>query len=559
MHNLLRPYRYVLAYSAVISFFLNFLLLAPSIYMMQVFDRVFSSHSNDTLFWLTLIIVVMLLFYLAVEWLRGRMMTSAAMLLDRLLGEKVLRVVLEDAGQPGFGKHTYLMRDVGALRRFVAGAALPALLDAPWLPLLLLLIYLFHPVLGLLAALSAVFMVLLALLNNRVSQKPLEGLQEATRKAGSYVDTSLRNAEVVHAMGMFSALAGRWNEINRVALRHQHETGRIVAMVNGMTRFSRQFVQVVMVAAGAYLVVSQNATPGIMLAATLILGRALAPVEHLIATWKDSVEAYAAYRRLAAALDEGGPTASTTQLPPLQGAVTAERVSFALKAGTPPLIKSISFQLAAGDFLGLIGPSGSGKSSLLRLITGVWPIQAGSIRYDGAEISHWETEALGRQIGYLPQDIELFPGTVAENIARMAEVDSEAVIRAAQRAGAHDMILRLAKGYDTEVGAGGQALSGGQRQRIGLARALYGAPRVVILDEPNSNLDAEGEAALAQVLRQLKAEAVTLIVVSHRRPLLAEADQLLVLKDGAVALYGPAGAVQEALTAPPSGSAAHVA
>lgn len=549
MDNILRPYRYVIAYSAVISFFLNFLLLAPSIYMLQVFDRVFSSHSNDTLFWLTLIIVVMLLFYLGVEWLRGRMMTSAALLLDRLLGERVLRVVLEDAGQPGFGKHAYLMRDVGALRRFVAGGALPAMLDAPWLPLLLILIYLFHPVLGLLAGLAAAFMVVLAVINNRVSQKPLEGLQEASRRAGSYVDTSLRNAEAVHAMGMFPALAGRWNRINREALRHQHETGRIVAMVNGMTRFSRQMVQVVMVAAGAYLVVSQNATPGIMLATTLILGRALAPVEHLIATWKDIAEAHAAYRRLSAALDEAGPAAATTRLPPLKGAVTAERVSFALQAGKPPLIKGISFELAPGEFLGLVGPSGSGKSSLLRLITGVWPIQAGSVRFDGAEVNQWEPEELGRQIGYLPQDIELFPGTVAENIARMAEVDSQAVVEAAQRAGAHDMILHLAKGYDTEVGPGGLALSGGQRQRIGLARALYGAPRVVILDEPNSNLDADGEAALARVLGQLKAEGVTLIVVSHRRPLLAEADQLLVLKDGAVALYGPAASVVATLSA----------
>lgn len=548
MRNLIHPYRYVLIYAALISLFLNVLLLAPSLYMMQVFDRVFSSRSEDTLFWLTLIIVIMLLFYLAVEWLRGRMMTSAALVLDHLLGEKVLRLVLEDAGNPGFHKHAYLMREVGSLRRFVAGAGLPALLDAPWLPLLLVLIFLFHPLLGALAAISAILLIILAILNNRMSQKPVEGLQEASRKAGRYVDTAMRNAEVVRGMGMFPALAQRWNAINREALEHQSKSGRIVAIVNGLTRFSRQFVQVGMVAAGAYLVVDQHATPGIMLASTLILGRALAPVEHLIASWKEIVEANAAYRRLSEALAGSEEKTAPTQLPDLKGAIEAERITFALQAGSPALIKSVSFQLAPGEFLGIIGPSGSGKSSLLRLLIGVWRMQIGFVRYDNAELSQWDPEILGRQMGYLPQDIELFPGTVAENIARMAHVESEAVIRAAQRAGAHDMILHLANGYDTEVGAEGTALSGGQRQRIGLARALYGNPKVVILDEPNSNLDAEGEAGLAMVLRQLKTEGVTLLVVTHRRPLLGDADKLLVMKDGAVALFGPAQQVVEKLS-----------
>lgn len=552
MKEILRPYRHVLVTAALVSLFLNTLLLAPSLYMMQVFDRVFSSHSLETLTWLSLVVGVMLLFYLAVEWLRGRMMTSATLLFDRLLGERVLKVVMEDASQPGFGRHTYLMRDVAAIRRFIAGAGLSSLLDAPWLPLLLGLIALFHPLLGLLATLSSAALVGLALLNNRLSRSPLEGLQEAGRRAGSYIETSQRNAEAVRAMGMFPALAQRWNAINRDSLQQQHAAGRVAALVSGLTRFSRQLVQVVMVAAGAWLVVAEHATPGIMMACTLILGRALSPVEHLIASWKDIVEARAAWQRLDEALTAKRRAVAQTELPPLTGAVEAERLVFALRAGEAPLIKGVSFALEPGEYLGLIGPSGSGKSSLLRLLTGVWPVQSGAVRYDGAELTQWNPHSLGRQIGYLPQDIELFPGTVSENIARMAEVDSAQVIEAAQAAGAHDMILRLARGYDTEVGPGGMALSGGQRQRIGLARALYARPRVVILDEPNSNLDAEGEAILANVLRELKVQGTTLIVVSHRRALLAEADRLMVMKEGAVALYGPSRSVTEKLSQLPT-------
>ena len=540
MDNLFKPYRYVLILAAVISLFLNLLLLAPTFYMMQIFDRVFSSRSLDTLGWLSLIVLVLLLFYFAVDWLRGRMMTSAALICDRLLGERVLRLVMEDATQPGFGKHGYLMRDVAAIRRFISGNGLTALLDSPWLPFMLLLIFLFHPVLGILAFVSSAALVALALMNNRMSQLPVENLQTVSRKASSYIDTSLRNAEVVHAMGMFPALARRWEAINHTALRHQHETGRVVALVSGLSRFSRQIVQVLMVGVGAYLVVGQNATPGIMMASTLILGRALAPVEQLIAGWKDILEARAAYRRLDKAFAEYSATRPKTELPAFQGNLEVERLSFSLVAGTPPLIKGVSFTLAAGEFLGMIGASGSGKSSLLRLLTGTWKGQSGAVRFDGAEISQWDTELLGQQVGYLPQDIELFPGTVSENIARMGEVDSEAVIRAARRAGVHDLVIRLANGYDTEIGPGGAALSGGQRQRIALARALYGDPRLVILDEPNSNLDAEGEGVLQDILGQLKRDGVTLVVVTHRRALVAAADKLLVMQDGQIALFGPA-------------------
>lgn len=557
IQELLRPYRRVIVAAMATSVFLNLLLLTPSFYMMQVFDRVFTSNSVDTLGWLTLIALAMLLSYLMVDWLRGRMMTSAALLLDRLLGARVLRLVMDDASQPGFGRHAHLMRDVATLRRFVSGAGLTALLDAPLLPLLLGLIFLFHPLLGGLAMLAAAALIALAMINNRLGRAPFEALSEASRRANRYLDTSLRNAEAVRAMGMFPALARRWEAIMHDSLRQQHEAGRLSALVSGASRFSRQGIQVAMVGLGAYLVVSQHATPGVMMATTLVLGRALAPVEHLIACWDEIAAARAAWRNLKDALADAQP-AAPTELPPLQGRVELDRVVFALAAGRPPLIKGVTVQIAPGEFVGLIGASGSGKSSLLRLLTGVWRPQAGAIRFDGAELGQWDPYLLGRQIGYLPQDIELFPGTVAENIARMAAVDSAAVIEAARRGGAHEMILQLAHGYDTEVGPGGLALSGGQRQRIGLARALYGAPRVVILDEPDSSLDAEGEAILAAVLRQLKTEGVTLIVVSQRRGLLQSADRLMVMKDGSVVLSGPARTVVEKLTQPATQEVNHV-
>lgn len=550
-------HRSVMWQAGLSSLFLNLLLLAPSLYMMQVFDRVFASQSVDTLIWLTVIIVILLLFYLVVEWLRGRMLTAFALVLDQELGERVLKLVMDDATQPGFHRHSHLMRDVAALRRFVAGAGLTALIDAPWLPLLLLLIVAFHPLLGALATVSAAVLVALTLINNAVSRAPNKGLTEASREAAAYVDSSQRNAEAVRAMGMFPALAVRWAAINQHSLRHQYESGRVVALFGGLGRFARQFIQVGMVGVGAWLVVADHATSGIMLAATLILGRALTPVEHLIAGWAEIVEAQAAWRRLDAAFREAADATPPTPLPPLEGRVELDRVVFALAPGQAPFIKGVSLQLAAGEFLGIIGPSGSGKSSLLRLLTGVWRPQAGAIRFDGAELAQWEPETLGRQIGYVPQDVELFPGTVAENIARMATPDPLAVLDAAMLAGVHDAILRLPKGYDTEIGPAGMALSGGQRQRVALARAVYKRPAVVILDEPDANLDAEGEQALREAVARLRGAQTTLIVVSHRRTLLADADRLMVMKEGAVALLGPTAQVTARLAGLNEGGGGH--
>lgn len=539
MQELLRTYRHVLVHAGVMSFFLNLLLLAPTLYMLQVFDRVFTSRSDETLFWLTAITVGLLALYLVIDWMRGRLLAGVSALVDRLLGETVMLRVLEDAASPTPGRLAFLARDAGILRSFFGGPGIVALLEAPWLPFFIVVIYLFHPLLGTLAVISALALVVLAVLNFRLTQKPLESIQDATRKAGRFIDVGSRNAEVVKALGMYRDVVERWGRHNREALRQQNDVARSTSWLSGGTRFARQLIQVFMLAAGAYLVIDQHVTPGVMMATTLILGRALAPVEQLIAQWKLIGEARVAYRRLDAAFASAAQKTTPLQLPPLKGEVVADRVSFGIRPGQPAILKGVSFNLAAGEFLGVIGPSGSGKSTLVRLLTGVWSPQAGAIRLDGAEVGHWDGEALGRQIGYLPQDIELFPGTVAENIARMGPVDDAAVIEAAQAAGVHSLILGLPEGYGTEIGINGENLSGGQRQRVALARALYGRPQLVVLDEPNANLDADGDQALLASLDRLKQAGVTAVMVCHKPSLLARADRLLILKEGSVAAFGP--------------------
>lgn len=548
MQELVRNYRHVLLHAGAMSFFLNLLLLAPTLYMLQVFDRVFTSRSNETLFWLTAITVLLLALYLVIDWMRGRLLASIGALVDRLLGEPVMLKVLEDAAAPNPGKLAFLARDAGILRSFFGGAGIVALLEAPWLPFFIVVIFLFHPLLGILAVVSALVLVALAVVNFRLTQKPLEAIQEATRRASRFIDVGGRNAEVVKALGMYHDVVGRWGNHNRKALQLQNDVARRTAWLSGGTRFARQLIQVLMLAAGAYLVIDQHVTPGVMMATTLILGRALAPVEQLIANWKLIGEAKAAYRRLDSAFAVADKKSAVIHLPPLRGEVEVDRISFAIRPGHPAILKNVAFRLAAGEFLGIVGPSGSGKSTLVRLLTGVWTPQMGAVRFDGAEMSQWDHEILGRQIGYLPQDIELFPGTVAENIARMGAVDDNGVIEAAELAGIHGMILGLAEGYSTEVGIHGENLSGGQRQRVALARALYRKPRVVILDEPNANLDAEGDFALLASLDRLKQAGATVVMVCHKPSLLARADKLLILREGAVAAFGPREEVLAKLT-----------
>jgi PrtD family type I secretion system ABC transporter len=538
MRQFLKSYRQVLLHAGVISFCINLLLLAPTLYMIQIFDRVFSSRSNETLVWLTVITVGMLVLYWIMDWIRARLLAGVGALLDRLLAEPVMRRVLEDAARPGGGNLMFLARDVGVLRNFFGGPGIVAILDSPWLPFFVVLIFFFHPLLGGLAVAATAVLVGIAFANFRLTQASVEDIQDSTRRAGRFIDIGSRNAEVVAALGMNDAVVRRWGHYNRKALRLQNSVAEKTAWLVGGSRFARQLIQVVMLAAGAFLVIDQHVTPGVMLAVTLILGRALAPVEQLVANWKLIGEARAAYRRLDQVMTQADAAADSVPLPRLRGEVSFDRVAFGVRPGQPPIIRGVSFAVAPGQFIGIIGPTGSGKSTLVRLMVGVWRAQAGAVRIDGAEVSQWDGKALGRQVGYLPQDIELFPGTVAENIARMGKVSGKAVIAAARAAGVHEMILGLPKGYATDVGNNGEYLSGGQRQRVALARALYGMPRLLVLDEPNSNLDADGERALLDALDRLKQAQITVVMVCHKPSLLARADRLLVLKEGTVAAFG---------------------
>jgi PrtD family type I secretion system ABC transporter len=500
---------------------------------------VLSSRSEETLVMLSVGALLALAMMAALDMLRARLLAACGVALDRWLGPSVLQGLLDQTARLGGAEHLNGLRDVGTLRGFLVGAGVIALFDAPWLPLFLVLITLFHPLLGAVALAGAALMLLLAVLNERLTRAPLELVLAAGRRAGRFIDASTANAETVSALGMQRAVTRRWQALNEAALREQVAASGLGATFSGLTKFTRQFIQMAMLGVGAYLVIAQHLSAGVMIAATIILGRALAPVEMLVAGWRNLVEVRAAWRRLEKLFATNPPVQAGTALPAPRGDLAVERVVYAFPGAARPALRGVSFSLPAGESLGVIGPTAAGKSTLARLIVGVWKPVSGAVRLDGADVSTWQREQLGAHVGYVPQAVGLFAGTVAENIARLAEADAAAVIRAAQSAHAHEMILRLPKGYDTEVGESGAALSPGQRQRIALARALYGEPRLVVLDEPNANLDVEGDDALVRAMNDLKSAGVTVVVIAHRPSLLASMDKLLVLKDGVAEMFGP--------------------
>jgi len=544
----LRPFFF---YAALFSLAINLLLLAPPLYMLQVFDRVLTSRSAETLLLLSVAALGALGMMAALDAVRARLLAAAGVKLDRMLGPQVVEGLLARRESLSTADYRASLRDVATLRGFLVGNGVLAVFDAPWLPIFLVIIFVFHPLLGFIALGGAVLMVLLAFVNERLLRKPLERAQVQGQHAARFIDASLRNAEVIGALGMLPAVTRRWADLNDAALREQLGSSAVGGRFSALSKLTRQLLQTAMLAAGAYLVIDQHVSAGVMMATTILLGRALAPVEMVVAGWKHLVEARAAWLRLDRLLAADAAQAAATELPPPAGLVEVEKAVFAVKGAERPILRGVSFRIGAGEALGIIGPSASGKSTLARLIVGVWRPVSGTVRLDGADVGAWPRELLGPHIGYLPQDVELFSGTVAENIARLGEADSAAVIRAAQRAQVHEMILRLPKGYDTEIRESGQALSPGQRQRIALARALYGNPRLVVLDEPNANLDQEGEQALLAAMRRLKEEGITVLIIAHRPSLLGGADKLLVLREGAVEIFGPRAEVMRRVTPRP--------
>jgi PrtD family type I secretion system ABC transporter len=541
--------------AAATSFVLNVALLMPALYMMQVFDRVFTSNSVETLVMLAAITLLFLVLGSFVDTVRTRALAWAGRSLDRRLAPVAIRnSLLEAAAGPG-RVDTDALRDIAQLRTFLSGSGVLALFDAPWATLYLALITLMHPLLGLTAGLGAVVLVALGIATDRLTRESAAQSLQLSRTSARTAEKLARNAEVIVGMGMTATAVERWSEHHEQSLQAQETHGRTSSVLAALARALRQVLQVLMLGLGAWLVLDMQASSGIMIAATILLSRALQPVEHLISGWRALTDARGAWQRLGARTADL-PVESSVVLPAPSGRIEVERVAYAFVPSRPALLKNVSFTLAPGESLGVIGASASGKTTLVRLLLGLSRPQTGCVRLDGADMSRRDREALGVHVGYLPQSVELFAGTVGENIARLGKVSdpevSERVVRAARLAHAHELILQLPEGYETQIGDGGAILSGGQRQRIALARALYGDPRLVVLDEPSAHLDTAGEDALLAALAELKACGVTVIMVTHSTTFMTALGKLALLKNGTLELFGPSAAVLARLRSPPA-------
>jgi ATP-binding cassette, subfamily C, bacterial exporter for protease/lipase len=533
------------------SFAINLLLLVPAIYMLQVYDRVLASRNEFTLYMLTLIVIGLFLLEAALELVRSRVLIRAGSALDLRLGGRLFDASFQSYLRTMRGNPGQALTDLTSIRQFLTGNGLFAFFDAPWTPIYVAVIFLLHPWLGLFALASVLTLCALAYVNERMTGPLLHEASKAAQSSIGYAGSNLRNADVIEAMGMLSSLRRRWFARQSRFLRLQAHASDRAAMVGAASRFFRMAAQSGILGLGALIVIENQLSPGGMIAASILLGRALSPVDLGIATWRGFSAARTAYGRLNELLAAHPQQAATMPLPRPFGAVYVDDLVLGAPGRDGPILKNLSFQVAPGMLVAVIGPSASGKSTLARALVGVWPPIGGAVRLDAAEVHRWNREDLGSWIGYLPQDVELFEGTIAENIARFGELHGDLIVQAARRAGVHEMVLHLPQGYETPVGEGGAALSGGQRQRIGLARALYGDPALVVLDEPNANLDSAGDVALMAALHAMKEEKRTVFVMTHRINLLRLVDAVLILADGAVQAFGPRDTVLKTLPGRP--------
>lgn len=521
------------------SMFVNLLMLVPAIYMLQVYDRVIASGSLSTLLMLTLLMVFLMSTMGALEWVRSRIMVRVSTRIDSLMGSRLYDASFRQAlFTGGMQASAQPLNDLTGLRQFLTGNGLFAFFDSPWVPIYIFIMFVFHPWFGWMAIISVIILVILALVNEKLTSKMLGEANGENMAAMNFTTKNLRNAEVVESMGMLGRIRDRWQERNRRVLALQGIASDRAGVITSLSKTIRLIVQSLVLGLGAYLAVQQEISPGLMIAGSILLGRALAPIDQMIGVWKQFISARSQYQRLNQVLTSIAEEPERMSLPAPTGQVTADNLLVAAPGSRNPIIKGVSFQVKPGSMVGVVGPSASGKSTLARAILGIWPSMGGKMRLDGADVYGWLREELGPYVGYLPQDIELFEGSISDNIARFGEVNPDLVVRAARMAGVHEMILSLPDGYDTIIGATGGGLSGGQRQRIGLARAIYGNPKLVVLDEPNSNLDDQGEAALAVALKALKQTGATVFVITHRANVLSVVDQLMVLKDGTLAMFG---------------------
>lgn len=533
----------------IFSMVANVLMLAPTMYMLQIFDRVMSSRSDLTLIVMSLITLFLFVVMAFSEWMRSRVLVAAGLRLDAVLSTRVFNASFESRLSQAGASVGRAFSDLINIRQFLSGSGTLAFFDLPWAPIYLAVLFVLHPMLGYAALVFAVVQGALAWFGHRQIIEPSEAASKASSESSSYLQSKLRNAEVLEAMGMVHNLHPHWKARHDNA---QDLNGRAQALthrITALSKFIRYSQQSLALALGALLVIDGQLSPGGMIAANVLMGKALGPIDTLVTTWRGFVGARASFERLEDLLrsyPESDPALS--RVAP-QGAVVVRDLVATAPGRPAPILKGVSTAVQAGTVTVVLGPSGSGKSTLARCLMGIWPDTSGEVLLDGLPIAGWDRMELGPHLGYLPQDIELFEGSIAENIARFGQVDPDKVIAAARSAGLHEMILRFPKGYDTPIGEAGNLLSGGQRQRVGLARAVYGDPVLVVLDEPNANLDDVGEAALVRTVQELKARGCTVFLITHRPGILAVADRLLILQDGMVQADGPRDAVLNALRA----------
>ncbi|AMN43727.1 type I secretion system permease/ATPase [Rhodoplanes sp. Z2-YC6860] len=540
--------RYFLV-ALLFSLAINLLYLSSPLYMLQVYDRVISSASQVTLVMLTILLLVALVALTSLDSIRARILTRASIRLDRLLAGRIVTATVESAVK-GVGARSQPLRDFDTFRQFITGSGIHALFDLPWAPIYIGVIFILHPWLGAFAFGCAIILVLMALLNEHLVKGPLSEANEAASRNYGFTDMSLRNAEVVQAMGMMPGLLHRWSRDRNLLLDRQTQASDRAATTSSMIRFLRLAMQSLILALGAYLVIERMTTTGTMFAASILLGRALAPVEQMVGSWRGLTSARAAYNRVRQLLAANPLRDASLALPKPLGRLSVEALTYVIPGTNRAVLRNVNFRIEPGEVLGIIGPSGAGKSTLARQIVGILSPTSGAVRLDGADVAPWPRESLGRHLGYLPQDIELFADTVSSNISRFRNDNDQEVVEAAQLAGVHEMVLRLPSGYETPVGENGAILSGGYRQRIGLARAAYGNPSLVVLDEPSSNLDSDGDVALLSCITELKKRGTTVVMISHRPNTLGVADKLLVLKDGSAEMFGSRDEIIARLTRP---------
>ena len=535
---------------AAFSAFLNLLMLAVPLYMMQIFDRVLTTGHIDTLLVLTAIVAGALIAFGLLDAVRGRILARAGAWLEGELGGRVLSGAVSDALRAGGGVSAQGLRDLAAVRAYVGGPSVTPLFDAPWAPVFLAVVFLIHPVLGWIGLGGALLLAGLAVANDLATRKRLAAANDAQVKALNEADAAVRNADAIAAMGMLPALVRRGGHAASRELGRQVAASDIASAITAFAKASRFALQVAMLGVGAYLVIGAEMSPGGMIAASIVLARGLAPVEQSIGGWRAFISARAAWRRLSELSRRDPSPATGTVLPRPSGLLELDGVSYAPSGRRSAVLRGVSLRVEAGEMLGIVGPSGAGKTTLVRLIVGSLAPTVGHVRLDGADMATWPAADRGRHVGYLPQNIELFAGTVRDNIARLGEAPDEAVVAAAELASAHRTVLGLDAAYETRIGEGGVPISGGQRQRIALARAVFGDPALVVLDEPNAHLDGDGEWALIHALDRLRERGVTVVLVAQRAPVMVKADRIVVIRDGTVARYGPADEVLDELRRP---------